>query len=148
SKAEHDFNRPDDFDPRVYATRTDWQLRGPAGRPRIWLSDRSDSLALRHFGHAGEVHDADGGKIFETDYADSRQMLSWVLGLGEQARIEGPEERATEARERLELVMERHAQPPELASRSRRRRQIEADDDEDTREAPIRPERFARLVTL
>ena len=28
------------------------------------------------------------GVVFETDYADSRQMLSWVLGLGDQARIE------------------------------------------------------------
>src|ERR671924_84139 len=147
SKAEHDFNRPEEFDPRVYATRTDWQLGDPVGRARIWLSDRIDWLALRHFGHAGEVTDADGGVIFETDYADSRQMVSWVLGLGEQARIEGPEELAVEARERLELVIERHARPPELASRSRRRRQAEPEDEEDGREAPIRPERFARLVT-
>ena len=143
SKAEHDFNRPDDFDPRVYATRTDWQLGDPVGRARIWLSDRIDWLALRHFGHAGEVSDADGGVIFETDYADSRMMVSWVLGLGEQARIEGPEELATEARERLELVMERHSRPPELASPARRRRQAEPEDEEDGREAPIRPERFA-----
>ena len=149
SKAEHDFNRPEDFDPRVYATRTDWQLGDPVGRARIWLSDRIDWLALRHFGHAGEVRDADGGGvIFETDYANSRQMVSWVLGLGEQARIEGPEELVTEARERLELVVERHAHPPELAAPSRRRRQAEPEEDEDSREAPIRPERFARLVTL
>ena len=44
--------------------------------------------------------------------------------------------------------MERHAQPPELAAPSRRRRQAEPEEDEDSREAPIRPERFARLVTL
>src|SRR5882724_3253231 len=52
SKAEHDFNRPDDFDPRHYAGRTDWQLGDPVGTARIWLSDRIDWLALRHFGHA------------------------------------------------------------------------------------------------
>jgi proteasome accessory factor C len=132
----------------VYATRTDWQLGDPVGRARIWLSDRIDWLALRHFGHAGEVSDADGGVIFETDYADSRQMVSWVLGLGEQARIEAPEELVGEARERLELVTERHSKPPELASRARRRRQAEPEDEDDGREAPIRPERFARLVTL
>ena len=86
--------------------------------------------------------------IFETDYADSRQMVSWVLGLGEQARIEGPEELATEARERLELVTERHARPPELAKPARKRKQAEAEDDDEERESPIRPERFARLVTL
>ena len=148
SKAEHDFNRPEDFDPRMYATRTDWQLGDPVGRARIWLSDRIDWLALRHFGHAGEVSDADGGVIFETDYANSRQMVSWVLGLGEQARIEGPDELVTEARERLDLVTERHAKPPELAKPARRRKQAEPEDDDEGRESPIRPERFARLVTL
>src|SRR5687767_12658988 len=148
SKAEHDFNRPEEFDPRDYAIRTDWQLGDPIGRARIWLSDRIDWLALRHFGHAGEVSDADGGVIFETDYANSRQMVSWVLGLGEQARIDGPEELVAEARERLDQVTERHAKPPELAKPSRRRKQAEPEDDEEGRESPIRPERFARLVTL
>ena len=148
SKAEHDFNRPEDFDPRVYATRTDWQLGDPIGRARIWLSDRIDWLVLRHFGHAGEVTDADGGVIFETDYADSRQVVSWVLGLGEQARIEGPEELAAEARERLELVIERHAEPPELAPPVERRPSEPDEADAEGRDSPIRPERFARLVTL
>src|SRR5215217_7578711 len=148
SKAEHDFSPPDDFDPRGYATRTDWQLGDTVGRARIWLSDRIDWLVLRHFGHAGDVHEADGGVIFESDYADSRQMVSWVLGLGEQARIEGPDELATEARERLELVMERHSRSPVLAAPSRRRRQAEPEEEDEGREAPIRPERFARLVTL
>src|ERR687884_1667358 len=31
SKAEHDFTRAEDFDPRDYATRTDWQLGDPTG---------------------------------------------------------------------------------------------------------------------
>jgi proteasome accessory factor BC len=148
SKAEHDFNRPEDFDPRVYATRTDWQLGDTAGRARIHLSDRVDWLALRHFGHAGDVTEADEGVIFETDYADSRQMIAWVLGLGEQARIEAPEELADEARERLELVIERHTQPLEPADPVKVRRQPDLEEDEDGRESPIRPERFARLVTL
>jgi proteasome accessory factor BC len=148
SKAEHDFNRPDEFDPRTYATRTDWQLGDPVGRARIWLSDRIDWLALRHFGHAGEVTDADGGVIFETDYADSRQMVAWVLGLGEQARIEGPDELVAEARERLELVIERHAQPLELAAPVERRPSEVTEAEDDGQESPIRPERFARLVTL
>ena len=148
SKAEHDFNRPEEFDPRIYATRTDWQLGDTVGRARIRLSDRIDWLALRHFGHAGDVSETDGGVIFETDYADSRQMVSWVLGLEDQAAIEGPEELAQEARERLELVIERHARPPELAKRASRRRVVEEEDDDEGHESPIRPERFARLVTL
>ena len=148
SKAEHDFNRPEDFDPRTYATRTDWQLGDPVGRARIWLSDRIAWLALRHFGHAGEVTAADGGVVFETDYADSRQMVSWVLGLGEQARIEGPEELAAEARERLELLIERHARPPEPAAPVKRGPTEPSEHEDDAHESPIRPERFARLVTL
>jgi proteasome accessory factor C len=148
SKAEHDFNRPEEFDPRIYATRTDWQLGDTAGRARIRLSDRIDWLALRHFGHAGDVSETDGGVIFETDYADSRQMISWVLGLEDQARIEGPDELADEARERLGLVIERHARPPELAKRAPKRRAVEAEDEDEGHESPIRPERFARLVTL
>jgi predicted DNA-binding transcriptional regulator YafY len=148
SKAEHDFNRPDDFDPRIYAVRTDWQLGDTVGRARIRLSDRIDWLALRHFGHAGEVTEVDDGVIFETDYADSRQMVSWVLGLGDQASIEGPNELAAEARERLELVIERHAQPLEPAKPVPARREQPVEEEDEGHESPIRPERFARLITL
>ena len=153
SKAEHDFSRPEDFDPRVYATRTDWQLGDKVGRARIWLSDRIDWLALRHFGHAGDVTEADdGGKVFETDYGDSRQVVSWVLGLGTQARILDPAELVDEVRERTELLIERHADAFELAAPRRRRRTREPvvtpDDEDPKHDSPIRPERFARLVTL
>ncbi|MGH2762699.1 MAG: helix-turn-helix transcriptional regulator [Thermoleophilaceae bacterium] len=146
SKAEHDFNRPQDFDPRDYAIRTDWQLGEPIGRASIWLSDRVDWLALRHFGHAGEVTEADDGVVFETDYASARQMVSWVLGLGEHARVEGPPELVDEVRHRLELVIEGHSEAPELAPAVER--PVEPVEDEDREPSPIRPERFARLVTL
>ena len=149
SKAEHDFNRPEDFDPRVYATRTDWQLGDPKGSARIWLSNRIDWLALRHFGHAGTSTEEDDGVIFETEYSGSRQLISWVLGLGDQARIVEPGELADEARERLELVVERHTGTPEIAGKARRRRKAAVEEESDERDdSPIRPERFARLVTL
>jgi len=148
SKAEHDFSRPEEFDPRHYATRTDWQLGDPVGRARLWLSDRIDWLVLRHFGHAGEVSDAeDGGRVFETDYADARQIVSWVLGLGPRARILDPPELVEEARERLELLIERHSNPPSLA-RSVERSPRAEEDGNGKPDSPIRPERFARLVTL
>jgi predicted DNA-binding transcriptional regulator YafY len=147
SKAEHDFNRPEEFEPREYAVRTDWQLGDPIGRARIWLSNRIDWLARRHFGHAGEVTEVDDGVIFETDYANARQMVSWVLGLGEHARVDGPPELVEEWRSRLELVVERHSEPPDLAKEVKPKvEEIEEDDDRET--SPIRPERFARLVTL
>ena len=147
SKAEHDFNRPEDFDPREYAVRTDWQMGEPIGRAQIWLSNRIDWLARRHFGHAGDVTEADGGVLFETDYANARQMVSWVLGLGEHARVEGPPELVDEWRERLELVVERHTNPPELAKEVKPKA-VDVEEEEDRESSPIRPERFARLVTL
>ncbi len=70
SKAEHDFAPPENFDPRVYASRTGWQLGDPTGTARIWISDRIDWLVKRHFGHAGTVTAADDGIVFETEYAN------------------------------------------------------------------------------
>src|SRR3954468_12421421 len=158
SKAEHDFAPPEGFDPRGYATRTDWQLGDPVGRARIWLSDRIDWLVLRHFGHAGDVTKAsetddapDDGVVFETDYANERQMVSWVMGLGERARVLGPPELVEATDEAVHKVVECHANPPEVAA-ERRRPAADVDADGDgsggRRETAIRPERFARLVTL
>src|SRR3989440_3749023 len=129
SKAEHDFPPPEEFDPRVYATRTDWQLGDPVATARVWLSDRIDWLVERHFGHAGRISTAseadyapDDGVGFETEYADSRQVVSWVLGLGERARILGPPELGEEAAERLALIVERHENALEPAPASRAKR--------------------------
>jgi proteasome accessory factor C len=157
SKAEHDFQRDPDFDPRDYATRTDWQLGEPAGTARIWISERVAWLVERHFGHAGaispagEADDAPGdGIVFETAYADARQIVSWVLGLGERARILGPPELVEEAEGRLASVIERHAAPLETAAPKRGAPggAGPSEDGDERRDTPIRPERFARLVTL
>ncbi len=157
SKAEHDFQRPADFDPRSYATRADWQLGEEQGVARIWLSDRIEWLVRRHLGPdvgslepagAGDSNgDSNGGVVFETPYGDPRQLVSWVLGLGPRARILDPPELVEEAEERVSLVIERHAQPVELAAPAKRR-QREDPVDEARNESHIRPERFARLVTL
>src|SRR5436305_14488413 len=40
TKAEHDFQRPADFDPRAYANRIDWQFGDPIGTAEVWISDR------------------------------------------------------------------------------------------------------------
>jgi predicted DNA-binding transcriptional regulator YafY len=157
SKAEHDFSsRAEGFDPRVYATRTDWQLGDPVGVARVWISDRIDWLVERHFGHAGElipaaeVDDAPAeGIVFETPYAESRQLIAWALGLSDRARVLGPPELVEEVEERIELIAERHAGEPVLAPARRAKPQPARDGDSEGRsEAAIRPERFARLVTL
>src|SRR4051812_9541917 len=155
SKAEHDFPPPENFDPRVYATRTDWQLGDPVGVARIWISERIAWLVERHFGHAGTVTPADDGVVFETEYANGRQLLSWALGLGERARVLEPPELVDEAAERVRLIVERHSSTFEPAAAAPRRRSDGGDPSEAAssssngkRETPIRPERFARLVTL
>ena len=62
SKAEHDFQRPEDFDPRTYATRADWQLGDEQDVAKVWLSDRIDWLARRHLGaDVGTLEDTDDG---------------------------------------------------------------------------------------
>jgi proteasome accessory factor C len=91
----------------------------------------------------------DGGIVFETEYAGSRQLISWVLGLGQHARVLDPPELAEEVSERLGLVIERHSQPLDLAPAARSRPRVEEEPGQNgKRETPIRPERFARLITL
>ena len=103
----------------------------------------------RHVGEdVGTIEQADDGVIFETAYGDSRQLVAWVLGLGPRARILEPAELVEEAEERVRLVAERHSSEMELAAPDKRRPREEQEEDDGKRDTGIRPERFARLVTL
>jgi proteasome accessory factor BC len=151
TKAEHDFPPPKDFDHREYATRTEWQLGETTGSALVWISSRIDWLVMRHFGHAGTVTETEGGVTFETEYSDPRALVSWVLGLAEHARIVGPPEVEREAGDRLARVIELHRGELETAPPAKRSRNAAVERDGDSRrseETAIRPERFARLVTL
>src|SRR3954451_2082978 len=153
SKAEHDFPPPENFDPRIYATRSPWQLGDSVGTARVWIAGKVDWYVMRHFGETGTSEPApDGdGVIFETEYGESRAIVSWVLGLREHARILDPPELAEEAAQRLARIVELHSRGPELAPPARKRSVVAEDSSSDSngrRETPIRPERFARLVTL
>ncbi len=159
TKAEHDFQRPADFDPRAYANRIDWQFGDPIGTAEVWVGRRIAWQIERHFGLYGEMRLAgeDGDQVFTTSYADVRQLIAWVLGLGENARILAPPELAREFAQRLELLIERHTGAPQLAPElsaneapagpTRSEPEPDADNGHHP-EAGIRPERFARLVTL
>jgi proteasome accessory factor C len=150
TKAEHDFPPPQDFDHREFATRTEWQLGETRGTAQVWIANKIEWLVQRHFGHAGTVTEADGGVVLETEYADPRALASWVLGLGEHARILGPPELEQEAAERLARVIELHRDQIETAAPVKRAKSASESAGESRRaeETPIRPERFARLVTL
>jgi predicted DNA-binding transcriptional regulator YafY len=156
SKAEHDFGPPEGFERRDYARRAEWQLGEIQGTAKIFIRDRIAWLVERDFGTYGTFRNpgrADGspgkGRIFETEYASSRQMVAWVLHWRQNATVLDPPELADEVADRLELLTARHAgdfepadsvrtlPPPTRSSRSNGRS-----------ESSIRPERFARLVTL
>ncbi|HEY1687249.1 MAG TPA: WYL domain-containing protein [Solirubrobacteraceae bacterium] len=180
TKAEHDFRRPQDFDPRAYANRAEWQLGDEQGVAEILISEPIAWQIERHFGRYGEIlarHCADEGAgaheehVFRTAYASARMIISWVLGLGEHARLLGPPELVEELQRRLQVLAERHSESAELppsvppgearprhaapasgsGSSSSRSRRGDAGDGEGHNHRPdavIRPERFARLVTL
>src|SRR4051794_15245687 len=155
TKAEHDFKRPRDFDPRSFANRAEWQYGETIGTARIRISDRLGWQVERHHGRFGEVeHADDGGIVFTTPYANTRQLVAWVLGLGEHARVDGPDELVAEVTARLAQVATRHADGPELAPAVPRSADGAAEngagENGNGRRDPaaIRPERFARLVTL
>jgi proteasome accessory factor C len=155
TKAEHDFKRPKDFDPRPYANRADWQFGDPVDTAEIHVSERIGWQIERHFGRFGAVEAApDGGVIFRTGYANARQLAAWVLGLGEHARVMGPAALADEVQRRAALVAERHAEGGIDLAAPAARSGAQAEGDgapapaATRRETAIRPERFARLVTL
>jgi proteasome accessory factor BC len=197
TKAEHDFRRPADFDPRAYANRADWQLGEERGVAEVLISERIAWQIERHFGRYGEIHapggdgtDAEGSVqargaalegvqvgegdiMFATGYSSPRTIVAWVLGLGAHARLLGPEELTEELGRRVELLEEHHGEElpdgegagaagagrrgrgtrASTPARSARREGADgASNGEGSSarggETTIRPERFARLVTL
>ncbi|MSW96195.1 MAG: WYL domain-containing protein [Actinobacteria bacterium] len=153
TKAEHDFRRPADFDPRGYAARADWQFGDEVGTAEVAVSERLAWQVERHFGRFGEVQPStqDGAITLATPYASARQLISWVLGLGEHAHVSGPPELIAEAEERIALIERLHDGELELAPPARRKAgtaPVAHVEDERRPETAIRPERFARLVTL
>ncbi len=162
TKAEHDFKGPPEgFDPRPYANRADWQFGDADETAEIWISERIAWQIERHFGRFGEVQPSGtaGDVVFATPYADRRQLAAWVLRLGDHARVLGPPALERELADRIELLHERHrGAAPELAAPVQRTAAQEAEAAAAAAtaangaarrsETSIRPERFARLVTL
>jgi len=188
TKAEHDFRRPADFDPRSYANRADWQLGDERGVAEVLISERIAWQIERHFGRYGEIREpepetidggeaSEGDRVFLTGYSNPRGLVSWVLGLGAHARLLGPAELTEELGRRVELLQERHGEVPldqepepppaertgksaktHVSTRTARRRSGGDGNGSASRggngsaarggDTAIRPERFARLVTL
>lgn len=153
TKAEHDFPAPENFDRRDYARRAAWQLGSITGKARIRFGSRVAWLIERDYGRYGKVAPAPDGEgiVFETEYADGRALIAWSLRWRRQAEVLEPLELRQEAERRLEVLRQRHlngfdlarAKPrPAIDEKPRRSRSGSRSD------SAIRPERFARLVTL
>ena len=65
---------------------------------------------------------APGDRLLRTSYSSARMIVSWVLGLGENARLLGPSELVEEHGRRLAVLEELHAVAPELADERARAR--------------------------
>jgi proteasome accessory factor BC len=158
TKAEHDFAPREDFDRRDYASRADWQMGEIDGTATVFLREQISWLVERDFGGYGELRKAtkkDGttgrGLVYETPYASGRQLVSWVLGWRDNAQVLAPPDLAAETAERLELLRNRHRSEFAVAktvSRPIAEGNGRPRSSNGRSEAVIRPERFARLVTL
>ena len=158
SKAEHDFSPPEDFDRRDYGSRADWQLGEIQGTAKIFVRERIAWLIERDFGDYGELRDAqeaDGapgkGKVFETDYASHRELIAWVLRWRQNAA--GARRPTTCARRPrraspCSTTATTTASSRPRSSTGRCATRPAARRSNGRGEAAIRPERFARLVTL
>ena len=156
SKAEHDFAPPEDFDPRDYATKAEWQFGQSFETASVWISERIAWLVERHFSRAGKIRNPKRGEavpgkgvIFETEYSDAGPLISWVLGLGPRARVLAPSALAEDMQARTARIASQHigefAVAPKIA---RRRGPAAGSGAQNESENSIRPERFARLITL
>ena len=124
SKAEHDFSPPEDFDRRDYGSRADWQLGETQGTAKIFVRERIAWLIERDFGEFGELRPA-----VKADNAPGKGQVF--------------ETSYASVRELIAWVLRwRQIVDRPLREAARRPRS------NGRGEAAIRPERFARLVTL
>ena len=145
TKAEHDFQRPTDFDPRQYANRIPWQLGEQVDVAEVWVPESVTWYIERQYAAYGTLD----GQVFRTGYALPRLLISWALSFG--LRILGPPALVEEARNRVDELIESHrGEPPRVITGTASPPAPVAESNGRGRgsDAAIRPERFARLVTL
>ena len=146
TKAEHDFQRPAEFDPRGYANRIPWQLGDETDVAEVEVPEGVAWYVERQYGAYG-VFD---GQVFRTGYALPRLLISWALSFG--LRVLGPPSLVEEARTRVDELIDAHRGDPPVAVASGLAPAAAPPTETNGRgrgaDAAIRPERFARLVTL
>ena len=151
TKRPHDFTPPADFDLATYRDRPAWQLAEPRGSARIRVSPVMAWWVAAHWAHCGAVEQLDDGAIvYETPYADARPLLSWVLGLGDEAELLEPAGLRTRIAGELDALEqlldapapERSGKAPAVAKAPAGRRRRPDDD------LRVEVDRFTRLTAL
>src|SRR5947209_2115956 len=92
TKAEHDFRRPADFDPRGYASRADWQLGEDEGTAEIHVSERR-----------AEKDDSENGRAEAAIRPERFARLVTLASILIRAGRAGESVSSAEVRERLQL---------------------------------------------
>jgi predicted DNA-binding transcriptional regulator YafY len=148
TRMPHDFVPPAGFDIAAYRDRPAWQLGAATQTARVRISSRMAWWVEAHYAHCGRLEaQGDGGVVFETAVANPRPLISWTLGLADDAEVLEPPALRDEARlhlERLAALLETPAaaagpaapvDPPQRRRRRARDWQVEVD-------------RFTRLTAL
>jgi predicted DNA-binding transcriptional regulator YafY len=151
TRRPHDFTPPADFDLATYRDRPAWQLAEPRGTARVRVSPAMAWWVAAHWAHCGAVAQLDDGAIvYETAFADARPLLSWVLGLGDEAELLEPADLRTRISAELDALDElldaptpaRVGKTP-LAAKPQTGRRRRPDDD-----LKVEVDRFTRLTAL
>ena len=151
TRAPHDFAPPADFDLAAYRDRPPWRLGAPAGEAHVRVAADMAWWVEAHYSRCGSLGPLpDGDALFTTAYTSAQPLVSWVLGLGEHATLEGPEGLRDELVAQLHRLDDllsapppstRHATPAGAAP-PRRRRAARTDD------WRVEVDRFTRLTAL
>jgi len=113
TRAPHDFSLPEDFDLAAYRDRPPWRLGAAVGEACIRVAADMAWWVQAHYARCGTIERLDDSDIrFTTAYSSAPEILAWVLGLGEYATLEGPEELRTELRAQLDRLDALLAAPP------------------------------------
>jgi predicted DNA-binding transcriptional regulator YafY len=113
TKSPHDFAPPPGFTLAAYRDRPAWQLDGRLHQAFIHVSSSMAWWVQAHYSHCGETApQPDGSILYETGYGSTREMVSWVLGLGEEAEIVSPPDLRAAAAAQLTLLRQRLIDPP------------------------------------
>jgi predicted DNA-binding transcriptional regulator YafY len=149
TRATHDFATPADFDLAAYRDRPPWQLGPRRDRALIRIDSAMAWWVEAHFAHCGTLTpEADGGVLFATDFAATRPLISWALGLGLAATIQAPAELRAEMESRLDRLLERldHTLPAADQPAVPTRRDVASGKRTATGQVDV--DRFTRLTSL